>query len=72
MTPKSLISISLKKKAENKSENGFLEIKKKGRIYKALTLQCIIFQNDQSNFNNLAVNAARFLSVSDHFGTLCI
>ena len=29
-------------------------------------------QNGQTHFKNLAANAARFLSVSDHFGTLCI
>ena len=29
-------------------------------------------QNGQTHFENLAAFAARFLSVSDHFGTLCI
>ena len=34
-----------------------------------LTFKCIKFQNDQTNFKNLAAFAA---SVSGHFGTLCI
>ena len=29
-------------------------------------------QNGQRHFKNLAANAARILSVSEHFGTLCI
>ena len=29
-------------------------------------------QNGQTHFKNLAAFAARFLNVSDHFGTLCI
>ena len=29
-------------------------------------------QNNETHFKNLAANAARFLSVFDHFGTLCI
>ena len=29
-------------------------------------------QNGQTHFKNLAANAARLLSVSNHFGTLCI
>ena len=29
-------------------------------------------QNGQTHFKNLAGNAARFQSVSDRFGTLCI
>ena len=29
-------------------------------------------QNGQTHFKNLAANTARFLNMSDHFGTLCI
>ena len=29
-------------------------------------------QNSQTHFKNLAANPAKFSSVSDHFGTLCI
>ena len=29
-------------------------------------------QNGQTHFKNLAAFAARFQSMSDHFGTLCI
>ena len=29
-------------------------------------------ENGQTHFKNLATNAARLLSVSDQFGTLCI
>ena len=37
-----------------------------------LTLYCIMCQNGQTHFKNLAAFAARFWNVSDHFGTLCI
>ena len=39
---------------------------------KFINPECIMSQNGQTYFKNLATFAARFLKLSDHFETLCI